>query len=252
MTKPWLDRLLQRLYPPTCILCGAAGHDGLDLCSGCRADLPHNRPACPRCAIPLPEEQAVDPEGFGSPAEAGTPRTDLVLCGRCQRHPPPFAASYAAFRYEGPVPALVAGMKFRARFNLARLLGQCLALALLEQGAERPGLILPVPLHRKRLRERGYNQALEVAREVSGALAIPIDRTSCIRSLHTSAQVGLDDRERRRNVRGAFAVLRPPAAAHVAILDDVVTTGSTVAELARVLVAAGVERVDVWAVARTP
>ena len=103
-----------------------------------------------------------------------------------------------------------------------------MALALLEQGAERPGLIVPVPLHPKRLRERGYNQALEVAREVSAALAIPIDCTSCVRSLHTGAQVGLDDRERRRNVRGAFAVLRPPAARQVAILDDVVTTGSTV------------------------
>jgi ComF family protein len=235
MTNPWRERLVQRIYPPTCILCGAAGHDGLDLCRGCRADLPHNRCACPRCAIPVPQDQG-----------AGTP------CGPCQRHPPPFAASHAAFRYEDPLPALVAGMKFRARFNMARLLGQCLALALLEQGAERPGLIVPVPLHPKRLRERGYNQALEVAREVSAALAIPIDRTSCIRSLHTSAQVGLDDRERRRNVRGAFAVLRPPAARQVAILDDVVTTGSTVAELTRVLHAAGVERVDVWAVARTP
>ena len=235
MTQPWLDGLLQRLYPPTCVLCGAPGHAGLDLCPGCRADLPHNRHACPRCAIPVPEDQ-----GTGAP------------CGPCQRHPPPFARSHAAFRYEDPLPALVAGMKFRARFNLARLLGQCLALALLEQGAERPELILPVPLHRRRLRERGYNQALEVAREVSSALAIPIDGATCIRALHTSAQVGLDDHERRRNVRGAFAVLRPPAARHVAILDDVVTTGSTVTELTRTLRAAGVERVDVWAVARTP
>jgi ComF family protein len=235
MTQPRLDRLLQRIYPPTCVLCGAPGDAGLDLCQGCRADLPHNRHACPRCAIPLPEDQ-----GTGTP------------CGPCQRHPPPFSASHAAFLYEDALPALIAGMKFRARFNLARLLGQCLASALLEQGAERPGLIIPVPLHRRRLRERGYNQALEVAREVSAALAILIDTATCVRTLHTSAQVGLEDRERRRNVRGAFAVLRPPAARHVAILDDVVTTGSTVSELTRVLRAAGVERVDVWAVARTP
>jgi ComF family protein len=235
MTGPWLEGLLQRLYPPTCVLCGAPGHAGLDLCQGCNADLPHNRHACPRCAIPLPVDQG-----------SGTP------CGPCQRHPPPFAASHTAFRYEDALPALVAGMKFRARFNLARLLGQCLALALLEHGAERPGLIIPVPLHWRRLRERGYNQALEVAREVSSALTIPIDFQACSRALHTNAQVGLDDRERRRNVRGAFAVLRPPAARHVAILDDVVTTGSTVTELTRVLRATGVERVDVWAVARTP
>lgn len=235
MTHPRLERLLDRLYPPTCVLCGAPGEAGLDLCPGCRVDLPHNSPACPRCALPLPQGQG-----------GGT------LCGPCQRRPPPFAASHAAFRYEDPVPALVAGAKFHARFNLTRLLGQCLAQALLEQGAERPGLIIPVPLHRVRLRERGYNQALEIAREVSAALAIPIDGATCVRAWPTSAQVGLDDRERRRNVRGAFAVLGVPAAPHVTLLDDVVTTGSTVAELTRVLRRAGVERVDVWAVARTP
>ena len=243
MAHAWVEGLLQRIYPPTCVLCGAPGHAGLDLCPGCMSDLPHNRHACPRCALPLPEDQA-----FGT------------LCGACQRQPPPFTASHAAFLYQDPVPALVAGLKFHARFNLARLLGQCLALALVEQGVgphaeqgtERPGLIIPVPLHPKRLRERGYNQALEIAREVAAALDIPIDAQSCVRALHTRAQVGLDDRERRRNVRGAFAVLRPPAASHLAILDDVVTTGSTVAELARVLLAAGAERVDVWSVARTP
>ena len=131
MTAPWLDLFLGHLYPPTCVLCGAPGHGGLDLCRGCRADLPHNSPACPRCAIQLPPGQ--------------TPGT---LCGPCQRRPPPFTASHAAFRYQDPIPALVSGVKFHARFNLARLLGQCLSLALLEQGAERPEIVLPVPLHR--------------------------------------------------------------------------------------------------------
>jgi ComF family protein len=235
MTNPLLAGLLDRLFPPTCVLCGAPGDGVLDLCRGCHADLPHNRHACPRCAIPLPEGQA-----------AGT------LCGPCQRRPPPFAASHAAFRYEDPVPTLIGGAKFRARLDLVRLLGQSLALALLAQGAECPGLIVPVPLHPRRLRGRGYNQALELARAVSAVLDIPIDAAGSVRTAYTNPQVGLADRERRRNVRGAFAVLRPPAARHVAILDDVVTTGSTVAELARVLLAAGVERVDVWAVARTP
>jgi len=235
MTWPWLDGVLKRIYPPTCVLCGAPGHAGLDLCQGCWADLPHNSEACPRCALPLPAGQ-----------EAGTP------CGPCQRHPPPFTASHAAFRYEDPLPALVAGMKFRTRFNLLRLLGQCLTQALVEQGAERPGLIIPVPLHPRRLRERGYNQALELARQPAAALGLPIDSVTCIRARPTSAQVGLGDQERRRNVRGAFAVVRRPEARHVALLDDVVTTGSTVSELSRVLLAAGVERVDVWAVARTP
>jgi ComF family protein len=150
------------------------------------------------------------------------------------------------------LPALIGGAKFRSRLNLARLLGQCLALSLSERDAEMPGLIVPVPLHSKRLRERGYNQALEVARSLGRELSIPIAAGCCARVLATAPQAGLEQKERRRNIRGAFDVLRPPPADRVAIVDDVVTTGSTVSELARVLLKAGVKRVDVWAVARTP
>ncbi|WP_369406459.1 ComF family protein [Candidatus Thiosymbion oneisti] len=144
------------------------------------------------------------------------------------------------------------GAKFRARLNLARLLGQCLASTLGECGAELPDLIVPVPLHAKRLRERGYNQALELARTIGRELSIPVDIQSCVRVSATPPQAGLARKERQRNVRGAFRVLHPPGVERVAILDDVVTTGSTVTELTRVLLRAGVERVDVWAVARTP
>lgn len=159
---------------------------------------------------------------------------------------------HAAFRYEEPLPALIGGAKFRSRLNLVRLLGQCLVRALRERGAEMPELILPVPLHPKRLRERGYNQSLEVARTVGRELSLPLDRGSCARILATAPQASLACKERRRNVRGAFRVLRSPSARRIAILDDVVTTGSTVTELSMVLLKAGVERVDVWALARTP
>lgn len=194
-----------------------------------------NRFCCSRCALPLP---------------AGTPVDGL--CGPCQRRSPPFVASYAAFRYEDPLPALVGGAKFSARLNLLRLLGQCLGITLRERNAEMPDLILPIPLHAQRLRERGYNQALEIARTVGRELEIPVDSRICDRSLATASQTGLERKERRRNVRGAFRVLRPLDANRVAILDDVVTTGSTVSELAKVLLKSGVKRVDVWAVARTP
>lgn len=207
----------------------------MDLCAGCRRDLPTSSDACRRCALPLP---------------AGHPPD--IPCGTCQRRPPPFAVCHAAFRYEDPIPTLVGGAKFRSRLNLGRLLGQCLTIALRERNAEMPDLILPVPLHAKRLRERGYNQALEIARHVGDELAIPVDAHSCIRVLATSPQAGLEQKARRRNVRGAFRVLRPLGVGHVAILDDVVTTGSTVSELTRVLRQSGIERVDVWAVARTP
>jgi ComF family protein len=235
MLRFLLEQTLERLYPPTCVLCGVTGHGGLDLCPGCLADLPYNRHPCARCALPLPA-------GTGAGA----------LCGQCQRRPPPFDACYAAFRYEDPLPALVGGAKFRSRLELARLLGQCLARALFEQGAEMPELILPVPLHARRLRERGYNQALEIARAASRDLGVPIDTESCLRVVSTAPQAGLEQKERRRNVRGAFQIVRSLPRSHLAILDDVVTTGSTVAELTRVLRKAGATRVDVWAVARTP
>ncbi|WP_207787606.1 ComF family protein [Candidatus Thiosymbion oneisti] len=229
------ERLLRGLYPPTCVLCGAQGEGELDLCAPCLADLPRNRDCCRRCALPLPAER---PSG--------------ALCGECQRRLPPYAVCHAAFRYEGPLPILVGGAKFRARLNLARLLGQCLANALGECGAELPELIVPVPLHAKRLRERGYNQALELARTLGRVFSIPVDVHSCVRVSATPPQAGLARKERQPNVRGAFRILHPPGVERVAILDDVVTTGSTVSELTRVLLKAGVKRVDVWAVARTP
>lgn len=219
------------LYPPTCVLCGAAGAYGLDLCVGCRSDLPRITPCCPRCAQPLPE-----------------PR----LCGACLRRPPPFTVCRSPFRYEDPLPALVGGAKFRGRFNLIRLLGTLLAEALAACDDPRPDAIVPVPLHPRRLRERGYNQSLELARVIARRLDIGVDAGCCERVRATPPQMALTEKERMRNVRGAFAAQAQAAGRHVAILDDVVTTGGTVGELSRALKAAGCSRVDVWAVARTP
>jgi len=115
-----------------------------------------------------------------------------------------------------------------------------------------PQVLIPVPLHPSRLGERGYNQALEIARVLARELALPIDNHVCERVAATAPQAGLDEHARRRNIRGAFAVRGPFHWSHVVILDDVVTTGSTVAELARVLRGAGARRVEVWAAARTP
>ncbi len=226
--------LLDILFPPTCVLCGAAGVNGRDLCAGCAADLPDNRHACLRCAAP-----------FADAMPAG------MLCGRCQRFPPPFTRCLAAFRYESAVPSLVVGAKFSGRLNLARLLGQCLGAAVNERGLTLPEALIPVPLHPDRLRERGYNQALEIARVLGHELGIAVDAKTCARILATPPQTGLTGRARRRNLRGAFALTRPAHWKHVAIVDDVMTTGTTVAELTQVLIKAGVGQVEVWAVART-
>jgi ComF family protein len=221
------------IYPPTCVLCGAPGEDGLDLCAGCRADLPLIGPCCPRCALPLPTA----PNG---------------PCGACLKRSPPFAACHAAFRYEDPLPTLVGGLKFRDRFNLIRLLGTLLAETLAGQPDARPDAIVPVPLHPRRLRERGYNQSLELARVIARRLDLPVDARCCARVRATPPQAALDQKARRRNIRDAFAVTGEVGGRHLAIIDDVVTTGSTVGELARALRGAGCRRVDVWALARTP
>ncbi|WP_328986818.1 ComF family protein [Thiorhodovibrio winogradskyi] len=227
---------LNSAYPPTCVLCGAAGFGELDLCLGCLADLPDIAPSCGCCALPLP---------------AGAP--DGMRCGGCQRQPPAYDRCIALFRYQGAVTRLIGDFKFRQRLHLGRLFGQLLAEAARWQpDVSLPELLVPVPLHPSRLRQRGYNQSLEVARVASHELGIDVDGGRIERVVATPPQLRLARAERQSNVRDAFRVRQPLCARHVAIVDDVVTTGATVGELARVLRQAGVERVDVWAVGRTP
>jgi ComF family protein len=230
LLQPW--HVLSRwLLPLRCLLCGAPGADGVDLCAACVAELPRNRSCCARCALPLPVSAA--------------------LCGACQRHAPPWDAAWAPFRYGWPLDRL------ESRFKFGRDLAAGRALATLWQRESmplsKPALLLPVPLHRARLRQRGYNQALELARPMARGFGLPLRHDVLQRLKATDAQTELDAATRRRNVRGAFAVHAGVALpAHVAILDDVMTTGATLAECARVLKRAGVARVDVWALARAP
>jgi ComF family protein len=174
-----------------------------------------------------------------------------ALCGRCQRHPPPWQAAWAPFRYGWPLDRL------EARFKFGHDLAAGRALVALWRGQPRPlalpEVVVPVPLHRARLRQRGYNQALELARPLARALGVPLRHDLLARTRSTAAQSELDAPTRRRNVRGAFVMCaEAPPPAHVAVLDDVMTTGATLAECARVLKRAGVARVDVWALARAP
>jgi ComF family protein len=226
----WAGIIQDWLYPPTCLLCGDPGYYGQDLCEPCLRSLPFLVVACPRCALPL-----AGPEPH--------------LCGACQKKPPAFDAAFALFRYEEPVRHVVQSLKFGARYPAARLLGGLLGEALRSRG-DYPEAILPVPLHGSRYRERGFNQAREIARGVSGLLDIPVDASACRRVRATAAQAMLPAKERRRNLRRAFEASAPLPYRHVAILDDVVTTGTTVNEMARALRRAGAERVEVWACSR--
>lgn len=229
MVDGWLA-LSRRVFAPTCVLCAAAGADGEDLCAACAAELPIDRFACPRCALPL-----------AAPAPA---------CARCLRRAPPQAATIAALRYAGAARLLLPRYKFGADLAVGRVLAaRLLAVA---AGAPRPDLVLPVALHPSRLRERGFDQAWELARAVAAGLRLPARADLLRRRRPTLAQTGLDAVARRRNLRDAFAVSDAVAGRHLALVDDVMTTGATIEAAARALRRAGAARVDAWVVARAP
>jgi ComF family protein len=164
-----------------------------------------------------------------------------------------FAATWAPFRYAHPLDLLEARFKFSGDLAAGRILAELMIERARIDRPERPALLIAVPLHVSRLRERGYNQAFELAKPIAKALEIPLDRDRLVRTRATPAQTGLDAAARRRNLRGAFAVASVCALpSHVALFDDVMTTGATLRECALTLRRAGVTRVDVWALARAP
>jgi ComF family protein len=169
---------------------------------------------------------------------------------------PPFTRLVAPFDYRSPLPALIAAFKYRRCLVNGRELATCLIDTLQHhyESQSLPAMLVPVPLHSRRLRQRGYNQSLELARWLSGQLAIPVRHDIVARVRHTPQQAGLSAAKRKKNLRGAFRMNKtcaftPDSA--VAIIDDVVTTGTTVSALAKTLLKAGAPEVHVWAIART-
>ncbi|MDJ0807585.1 MAG: ComF family protein [Gammaproteobacteria bacterium] len=231
----WIKFIPDILYPRRCLLCGAPGSQGRELCTGCAKDLPLNHHPCAICALPLPAN-----------APLGT------ICGGCSRQKPVFERCYAALLYDDTTGMLISRLKFNRRLNHAGLLAGLLGEYLEQHQAPLPELILPVPLHSRRLRERGYNQALEIGRHLGRHFGLPLSSDRCSRIKSTPAQTGLERKQRQKNLRQAFRLNDSVRGTHIALLDDVVTTGSTVTELAKLLKRSGASRVDVWAVARTP
>ena len=227
---------LRRLLPwrPHCLGCGEPVAGALDLCEDCTARLPWNPRRCPGCARPLPD------------------RAPSLPCPACRRTPPPVTHVVAPLLYGAPVDQWQPRFKFHQDLAAGRLLAALLAASCAM--APRPQALVPVPLHRARLRSRGYDQALELARFVARTLRLPLHRGLLARTRATAPQSELDAAARRANLRGAFAV--PPQKhalpRHVALVDDVMTTGATLHAAAHALRAAGVERVDAWVCARVP
>lgn len=228
----WKQLLQSLAFPAHCRLCTARTGGTGSLCPACSADLPWLESACQQCGCALP---------------GGEQR---LRCGTCQQQPPHFDATTALLRYRPPVDYLVQRLKFSGELAIAPLFSGLLATQLSCRDTSLPDFMVPVPLHPSRLRERGFNQATEIARLLGRKLHLPVNRRLCKRTRKTDTQSLLPLKIRHWNVRNAFAVSGAIPARHVAIVDDVMTTGHTVNELARALKRAGARRVEVWVIAR--
>lgn len=219
------DKALARYLPGSCLLCGADSARDL-LCPDCLADLPLSpSAACPQCGIAT---------------------TFSERCGACLNKPPHFDQTQTLFRYEFPVDRIIQAFKYGHQLAIGHWLGRSLA----EHINPAIDLIIPMPLHTERLRERGFNQSMEIAAIVGKCRKIRVDRSSLERIRATLPQASLPLKERQKNVRGAFECRHDMSGKHVLLIDDVMTTGATLDECARVLKLHGAAEVSVAVAAR--
>ena len=219
-------RLLAALLPRECFLCAAASGSDF-LCAACFHNLPRlTGERCPVCALPTPA---------------------AAICGACLKKPPQFDATQAVFRYEFPVDRLVHALKYAHRLAGAHFLGEVLAL---QAPGALPDMVLPVPLAPQRLAERGFNQALEIARPLAAQLGLKPETRHVRRHIDTTPQASLPWKERAKNIRHAFACDIDLSGLAILVIDDVMTTGATLNELAGTLKAHGAARVENLVLAR--
>ena len=226
-----LKRILQAIYPATCILCGFPGAKDRDLCDACAADIMVNISACQLCAIPLPEH------------------ADQQLCGQCIQKKPVYDSAWSPFIYSQPLEWIIQQIKFNSRLSYTRVLSD-LMMSRLPVIEDKPDCIIAVPLHLRRLRQRGFNQSLEIIRPLAKHLNIPVDNKNCIRKKYTLPHSAMDAKQRRKNIKNVFEFSNENGYQHIILFDDVVTTGSTVNELSRLIKRQGVKRIDVWSLSR--
>lgn len=224
----YCSSLRQHALPAQCLLCAAPARKA-NLCDGCREDLPYlPKERCPVCA---------------EPTFAGE------VCGTCLAHPPRFDRVLVPVAYAFPLDRLIQSFKYAGNLPVAPLLADLMMPAV--QAETLPDLIVPMPLSPERLRERGFNQSLEIARLIGAEIGVPVDTEICVRVRHSEAQSALPFARRADNIKGAFVCMDDLAGQSIAVVDDVLTTGSTLNELARVLKRCGAARITGWMAART-
>lgn len=219
-----------------CLLCSQNHRNSLPICSGCRNDLPWLQQNCQRCALPLA-------------LSAININARNLICAQCQKKSPVYDRVSAAFSYQFPINLMIMQAKFNNKVHYLNLLTQLLLTRL--DTSTSPDALIPVPMHRQRLLQRQFNQAAIISRCLSHHTGIPSNYYLLEKSCNTEHQMQLDAAQRQRNLRNSFSCRQAPPK-HVAVIDDVVTTGTTANEIARTLKRAGCGRVDIWSLARTP
>ena len=219
------------LVPKHCIQCSRVLLADSCCCEDCYPDLPFQSHVCCRCGQAL--------------------NAQLDYCGRCLTKPPAFDVCFCPFQYKPPISDQIQRFKYSQRPEMAYNLAKLLAKEIFSNRLAMPELLIPVPVHISRLRQRGYNQSLLLTRHLSKLLQIPYSNSHIEKHHRTPAQVSQPLKQRKTNVRGCFLLKQPFTAQHVAIIDDVFTTGSTTEEMTKILKKNGVNYVQIWAIAHT-
>jgi ComF family protein len=216
--------------PSICTLCNQFHKNSLSVCFHCMEFIIPLSLACQYCAYPLPDKQ-------------------YLHCGQCIKNPPAFDKALIAYTFEEPLRSLLHQFKYHDGLYLGTFISE-LMLKALDPQTVKPQCLIPVPMHPKRLKERGFNQAAILTRLLAKQLNLPYDLTSCQKIINTAPQASLNGDQRQKNIHKAFFCQQLPYE-HVTIIDDLLTTGSTANELARTLKKEGVKTVDIWCCART-
>lgn len=232
MINKCIDFIQSRLFPLACLSCGQNTDRAIAICHECEQQLPFNASSCRQCSSPLQQ-------------------THTALCGHCQKNNPAFHSSHIPFRYESTIQQWIKNFKFNNDLIKGKVLSDLFCETLSDNKPLLPEVLIPVPLHPSRIRQRGYNQALFLARTISKKTGIPVDHSIIRKIKKTPPQHKLDQQTRLTNIRNAFSLAGQCNYQHIAIIDDVVTTTATVNEVSRLLTEQGVEKIQVWAIARS-
>lgn len=226
---------MTHFVPKHCLFCLEKTHTHCDLCDHCIESLTLNHYCCQQCATPL--EQTIEP--------------DKLLCGNCLSHNFHYDRVFSPFLYSEDMAYLIKKLKYQQKIHYANTLSTLfIQKSHLLKNFQLPQVIIPIPMHTKRLKTRGFNQALELSRIFASHYQLPLNYSSFIRHRYTGLQAEMSGAKRQKNVQHAFSVKKTVTYSHIALVDDVMTTGSTVNEAARILKKSGIKQVDVWVIAR--